>query len=464
MKISDLRELEYKKDSSEYFKHFKHMPLSTFLDSCADSQKGKHVRYDIISANPSDIISVAYDGTLIWQQCLKGVQSKSHQHPFEKLAKILGLMQPIDDDRFPFTGGLLGYWSYELGAVLEPELITAGKSIHNPPVMCIGLFWWALITDHQLKQTHIIFHPDIHSQTRLAVLSALDKPVSFEKKKFQLSKKFLPTISVSQYRTAFNRIQEYILSGDCYEVNLTQEFIAPYTGDSWEAYLHLRKVSPAPYSAFLAYPRMTILCHSPERFIQVNGRTVEANPIKGTIARGNTPEEDLANAKWLQSSQKDRSENLMIVDLLRNDLGKVCETGSVKVTSLFSLESYANVHHLASSITGRLPEKVDVFTLMSSVFPGGSITGAPKLRSMQIIRELEVSARSVYCGSIGYISCNNVMDTNIAIRTVVDYGEQLHCWGGGAIVADSTCEQEYEESVTKVKNLMNALNNHACCT
>ncbi|MDP0563535.1 MAG: aminodeoxychorismate synthase component I [Candidatus Endonucleobacter sp. (ex Gigantidas childressi)] len=464
MKISDLRELEYKKDSSEYFKYFKHMPLSTFLDSCADNYKGKHGRYDIISANPSDIISVTHDGTLIWQQCLNCDQSESHQHPFETLSKILGLMQPIDDDRFPFTGGLLGYWSYELGAVLEPERVTAKKSIHNPLVMCVGLFWWALITDHQLKQTHIIFHPDIHSQTRLAVLSALDQPATLKQKKFQLGRKFLPTISLGQYRVAFNRIQEYILAGDCYEVNLTQEFTAPYTGDSWEAYLQLRKVSPAPYSAFLAYPGMTILCHSPERFIKVHDRIVEARPIKGTIARGKTPEEDRANAQWLQSSQKDRSENLMIVDLLRNDLGRVCETGSVKVPSLFSLESYANVHHLVSSVTGRLPAEVDVFTLMSSVFPGGSITGAPKLRSMQIIQELEASARSVYCGSIGYISCNNVMDTNIAIRTLVAYGEQLHCWGGGAIVADSTCEQEYEESVEKVKNLMNALNNHVCCT
>ena len=186
-------------------------------------------------------------------------------------------------------------------------------------------------------------------------------------------------------------------------------------------------------------------------------RHVETHPIKGTRPRGKTEQEDRAHAEELQQCEKDRAENLMIVDLMRNDLGKICKTGSINVPRLFALESYANVHHLVSTVTGKLDEDHHALDVLFHAFPGGSITGAPKIRSMEIIRELEATARNIYCGSIGYISTDGQMDTSITIRSMIAQDNRMHCWGGGAIVADSDCEQEYQESVTKVKNLMHGL-------
>ncbi|WP_263079109.1 aminodeoxychorismate synthase component I [Endozoicomonas sp. Mp262] len=458
MKKLDLHQLDYREDSSQYFEYFRHMPLASYLDSCAMAHDSENGRFDIITAEPSDVITVTAEGEVVWDSRLAGGDEKRRYsaNPFDILSELFETLPPVANDDLPFTGGLLGFWAYELGTVLEPEKIKK-RADNNSPLMCVGLFWWALVTDHQQKKTTLVFHPDIDQKTYTTIINALKIPVEPCAEAFSLEEKFSASINYDQYQQAFSRIQDYIVAGDCYEVNLTQEFTAPYSGNSWLAYQHLRQVSPAPYSAYLAYPGLSILSHSPERFIRVTDRHVETFPIKGTIARGATPEEDITNANVLQNSEKDKSENLMIVDLLRNDLGKVCQTGSIKVPRLFALESYANVHHLVSSVTGTLSPETCVFELMASVFPGGSITGAPKIRSMEIIRELEPGARSVYCGSIGYISCNGRLDTNIAIRSLVDNGDRLHCWGGGAIVAESDCQLEYQESVTKVSNLMQAL-------
>ncbi len=456
MKTLNLLELDYQEDSSHYFEYFRHLPLASFLDSCAIGHNGDNGRYDIMTAEPSDIVTVSATGEIVWDNCLTGQQTTDHTDPFDMLSRLFSTIQTIDDSRFPFTGGVLGYWAYELCSLLEQEKIPARTS-QNAPLMCVGLFWWALITDHQLKQTTLVFHPDIDEKIRAKITQILAGTPTSKSESFSLHNQFVASIDSSQYRDSFDRIQDYILAGDCYEVNLTQEFTAPFSGDPWQAYKQLRHVSPAPYSAFLSFSGINVLSHSPERFIRVSDCHVETHPIKGTIARGKTAEQDILNAQKLQASEKDRSENLMIVDLLRNDLGKVCKTGSIRVPRLFALESYANVHHLVSSVTGVLPSETCVFGLMASIFPGGSITGAPKIRSMEIIRELESGPRSVYCGSIGYISCNGEMDISIAIRTLVDFGDKLHCWGGGAIVAESDCDQEYQESVTKVSNLMSAL-------
>lgn len=459
-----LQPLDYQEDSSLYFDYFRHMPLASYLDSCAMGHQGAQGRYDIITAEPSHTVTVSAQGQVTLENRLSGKRHQPDTAPFAALAQLQATMAAVDDKQLPFTGGLLGFWAYELGELLEPEKIKH-RSGSCAPLMCVGLFWWALVVDHQLKKAVLLFHPDIDPQIRSRVLTALEhghesRHNSHHEKKqghFCLKAPFTPAISYAQYQESFCRIQDYILAGDCYEVNLTQAFSAPYSGDSWLAYRRLRQVSPAPYSAFLAYPGLTVLSHSPERFIRVSDRLVETFPIKGTVARGKTTEEDQANARALQNSDKDKSENLMIVDLLRNDLGKVCEKGSIRVPRLFDLESYANVHHLVSAIEGTLEAKTSVFDLMASVFPGGSITGAPKIRAMEIIRELEPQARSVYCGTIGYISSNSHLDTSIAIRSLVDDGRSLCCWGGGAIVAESDCRMEYQESLTKVGNLMACL-------
>src|SRR5690606_18531048 len=237
----------------------------------------------------------------------------------------------------------------------------------------------------------------------------------------------------------------------------TQRFSAPCAADPLTAYQQLRQVCPTPFAAYLESPAHAVLSLSPERFIRVAEGQVATRPIKGTRPRGDTPEQDRALALELHSSPKDRAENLMIVDLLRNDLGRACVFGSVQVPELFSVESYPNVHHLVSSITGTLAPGQDALSLLAGAFPGGSITGAPKIRAMQIIEELEPVRRSLYCGSIGYIGCEGQMDMNIAIRSLVHQDDRLYCWGGGGIVADSDGEAEYQESLTKVRVLMESL-------
>jgi para-aminobenzoate synthetase component 1 len=258
----------------------------------------------------------------------------------------------------------------------------------------------------------------------------------------------------------FARIQRYITAGDCYQVNLAQRFSAPVAGDSWLAFQALRRLNPAPYSAYLNHPACRVLSSSPERFLEVRGGRVETKPIKGTRPRAAAPEADSALARELSESLKDRAENLMIVDLLRNDLGKVCAPGSVAVPRLFGLESFATVHHLVSTVIGRLADGLDAVALLRGAFPGGSITGAPKLRSMEIIEELEPHRRGLYCGAIGWLGFNGDMDTNIAIRTLVASEGEMRFWAGGGIVADSHADAEYQECLDKAAAMLRLLARH----
>ncbi|KEQ14141.1 aminodeoxychorismate synthase [Endozoicomonas montiporae] len=451
-------DLDYLADSSLWFERFLNERLPCFLDSGGSGYSESHSRYDIISANPWAVVAVDNQGqTNVTYHKTNTVTRHDQQCCFELLSQLLEQMTPVSGSHLPFTGGAMGFWGYELASVLESRRIASREM--QTPLMSVGLYHWALITDHELKKTHIVFHPDCSKPDREKVLALIDQQPDNQSATFKLTSNFKPSITKAEYEQAFNRIQDYILAGDCYEVNLTQEFTASYQGQSWAAYKKLRKVSPAPYSAYLSHPDFDILSHSPERFIKVLDRHVETHPIKGTRPRGTSDQEDRQHAEELLACEKDRAENLMIVDLLRNDLGKICKTGSIKVPRLFGLESYANVHHLVSTVTGELDEEHQALDALFHAFPGGSITGAPKIRSMEIIRELEASARNIYCGSIGYISTDGQMDTSITIRSLIAQNNRLHCWGGGAIVADSDCEQEYQESVTKVKNLMHGLEN-----
>ncbi len=462
MKTLTILELEYKNDTSLYFEHFIHLPYPCFLDSslfdgkqavCKDHSS----RYDIMTAAPERHFTFTTDGDLIIEDLVQQkTEILSAAEPFSQLSNRLHHMSKVDNAGLPFVGGMVGFWGYELCEHLEPGRI-AHRDI-STPLMSVGLYQWALISDHKERRACLVFHPDISASWKTDILKAID-PTRRQSgsSPFKLLNKFTPTQTPAEYQSAFQQIQDYITAGDCYEVNLTQRFTAPFSGNAWEAFKKLRTVAKAPYSAFISRPDLTILSHSPEQFIRLEHGHVSTKPIKGTRPRGRTAEEDRAIAEELQHSQKDQSENLMIVDLLRNDLGKVCKTGTVSVPRLFALESYANVHHLVSTIKGQLKCDHDAFDLLRSTFPGGSITGAPKIRSMEIIRELEPVARTVYCGSIGYISCDGNMDTSITIRTILAKDGELHCWGGGAIVADSDCESEYQESITKVRNLMNTL-------
>jgi para-aminobenzoate synthetase component 1 len=262
----------------------------------------------------------------------------------------------------------------------------------------------------------------------------------------------------TEYLAAVERVREYIFAGDIFQANLSQRFEAPTDESAWSFYARLRKRNAAPFAAFVDFPEVVVVSASPERFLHVDARGhVETRPIKGTRPRGFGPEHDAALGQALAESAKDRAENLMIVDLMRNDLSRVCAPRSVHVSEMFSLEHYATVHHLVSTVVGDLSSGTDAIDVLRAAFPGGSITGAPKLRAMEIIAELEPSRRGVYCGSIGYWGVTGELDTNIAIRTAVFQNGRVYFSAGGGIVADSNPEHEYLETLDKARAMIDAL-------
>lgn len=435
-----LSEVTYQADPLPRLISLRGLGSPVLLDSADNrSQLG---RYSILSAAPAEQIEST--GNL--------------DDVFSKLRDALRTLGPArwpNAQPLPFGAGALGYLSYDLARELE-DLPTTAKADIQLPNLSLGIHLWSLVTDHLLQRCWLVCHPALPAAQRIELLEHL-KSAQPSLQPFQLQAPFHAEQSKTDYSHAFDRIQRYIHAGDCYQINLAQRFSTRFKGDPLEAYRQLRKASPTPFSAYLETPHGALLSLSPERFLQLRDRQIEARPIKGTRARGNTPEEDQVLAAELQHCAKDRAENLMIVDLLRNDLGRSCVPGSIRVPELFGLESYPNVHHLVSSVTGTLRPDQDAIDLLRNTFPGGSITGAPKIRAMQIIEELEPVRRSLYCGGVGYIGCEGQMDFNIAIRSLICTNQQIYCWGGGGIVADSDVDAEYQETLTKISNLLSAL-------
>ena len=436
-----------------------------FLDSgqLLDASTGKpgsqFGRYDIITAQP--FINLITRG-VITEIIQNGAQTSSEDDPFLILKNLLQDYQ-APKSHYPFSGGALGYFAYDLGRRLETLASTIMPE--SIPDMMIGVYDWVIIVDHRDKRTELVSHC-LHSST-IPKLDALQKlfnlpyqiaeKIAAAKTEFSVNSPVKVNFTPHQYAKAFNKIEQYINNGDCYQVNLAQRFSASVAGNSWQAYKKLREISPAPFMAYMNLPLnpieyFQVLSNSPERFLQTDGTHVETRPIKGTRPRSKDPEEDLANAQTLLNSEKDRAENVMIVDLLRNDLGKNCEIGSVKTTHLFQLQSFANVHHLVSIVIGKIKQGATEIDMLRGCFPGGSITGAPKLRAMQIIEELEPNRRGLYCGAIGYVAFDGNMDTNIAIRTAVICKNELSFYAGGGIVADSQASTEFNEILDKASN------------
>ncbi|GAA5130620.1 hypothetical protein GCM10023212_40590 [Luteolibacter yonseiensis] len=268
---------------------------------------------------------------------------------------------------------------------------------------------------------------------------------------------FTPLSSREKFTSGVARIKEWIAAGHIYQANLSQAFTATVRGDLFPLYETLREASPAPMAAYLDLGGREILSSSPETFLKISGRGIETRPIKGTRPRFPDPDEDRRSAYELQTSAKEISELVMITDLLRNDLGQVCEFGSVEVAEMLRLETLAQVHHLVSTVTGTLRPEIDTLAALAACFPGGSITGAPKKRAMEIIQEIEAAPRGVYCGAIGWIGRNGESSLNIAIRTLVRSGEQLIYQVGAGIVADSDPEKEYEETLHKAAGIRLAI-------
>jgi len=426
-------ELAYRSDAGDYFSAIADLPWAAWLDS------GGMSRYDILTAAPQYVV--------VPEAGMGG-------DPFGKLRVELGTQLDAVEG-IPFAGGALGYWSYDL-ARRTMNLPSIARDAERLPDMAVGMYDWALVLDHQLKTARLVSHRRYSETVALLpqILERLKNGMPSPPIGFQVQGRIASNFSRDSYRVAFGAVQAYLQAGDCYQVNLAQRFSAQASGDALGAYFELRSMSPAPYSAFLNLPQAQILCASPERFLSVRSGHVETKPIKGTRPRGKDAQSDLRLAEELRLHPKDRAENLMIVDLLRNDLGKSCAPGSVRVPKLFEVESYANVHHLVSTVEGELAEGCDALDLLRDCFPGGSITGAPKRRAMQIIEELESNRRGVYCGAIGYVGFDGNMDTNIAIRTLVYSEGEIRCWAGGGLVADSQCDAEYQETLDKASAML----------
>ncbi len=443
MPICSIHPLPYRADPGFYFGAISRAPGAVLLD--AGRPAAQRGRYDLISAWPLAELTPGRDetGTDFLQRLRVSLNG-------------LGEAETPADVELPFAGGLIGYLGYDFGRRLEQLPQTAIDDLDLADAR-FGLYPWALISDHLLGTSQLLFHPRLDEAERRRLLTLFEQVQPSAAQPFELLSAFRADLDADDYRQALERIQAYIQAGDCYQVNFSQRFRAPYRGDPWTAYQALRTACPTPFSGYQTLPDGAIISLSPERFLQVSRGQVETRPIKGTRPRDSDPARDADYADDLLGSLKDRAENLMIVDLLRNDLGRSCAIGSVRVPELFALESYPNVHHLVSSVTGELAPGKDALDLIAGSFPGGSITGAPKIRAMQIIDELESTRRALYCGSLLYLDVRGEMDSSIAIRSLLAKDGQLSCWGGGGIVADSDWQAEYQESITKVKVLLETL-------
>ena len=432
-------EIPYSPDTGVRFAVFATEPWSILLDSGSPhGQRGR--RYDIFAAAP--FVTLTTRGAWTEITTREGT-TRSEENPFALLKRHLGPPETRKTN-LPFAGGAMGYFSYDLGRRLERLPSRAVYDI-TLPEMAVGLYDWAVVVDHRHRRAWLVSWGRDEQSTEEweRVREAVERPTPPPHRlPFRVLSPVRSNLDKAAYAEAFRRIKHYIREGDCYQVNLAQRFSARVEGDAWGAYRQLQTLNPAPFSAFMNLPDGAVLCSSPERFLQVLEGTVETRPIKGTRPRSPYEARDRALAVELRQSPKDQAENLMIVDLLRNDLGKNCAIGSVKVPKLFAVESYTTVHHLVSTITGQLAPGKHALDLLAGCFPGGSITGAPKLRAMEIIEELEPHRRSVYCGAIGYMGFDGAMDTNIAIRTLVYHAGWMHCWAGGGIVMDSELEAE----------------------
>lgn len=421
-------------------------PGVAYLDSAADNHHNSN--FSVFAWSPLYTLKADLFVTNVFQQ--DNLIETSEDDPLALVQRYLDHVPNIESE-LPFQGGAIGYWDYEFGGRYE-SLPTARNQDITLPNMFVGIYDQFLLLDPVSNQVTFVSHRETAESTFNALQQLAKQQNSISN--FKLQSEWQSNMSLTDYQTKFNQIQAYLLAGDCYQINLAQRFSAKYQGDEWQAYLKLRESNAAPFSSFIRLQEGAVLSVSPERFLQVQSGVVETKPIKGTRPRSTDAELDKQNANDLQNAEKDRAENLMIVDLLRNDLSKVAEPGSVSVPQLFAIESFPAVHHLVSTVTAKIRPPYTAIDLLRGAFPGGSITGAPKIRAMEIIHELEPDPRSVYCGAIGYIQPNGDMDTNITIRTLVCNQQTIYCWAGGGIVADSKCDEEYQETLDKVNRIL----------
>jgi para-aminobenzoate synthetase component 1 len=483
-------------DPAEVCARFLDLPFLLFLDSAAHQHTD--AQYSFLTADPVSLVRSKGATTEIrhgpggsWEE-VSGDALKVARAllPSQPVAAISGVP--------PFQGGLAGYIGYDWGAVLERLPPTRYDDLSIPDVI-LGLYDWVVAWDHRIGTAWLISTgmPETGSarerraRERMDLVrerlggrrgsgaggqrarKGADPHAVAAHPPHRLAAPSYPVTGIDGaadiglrstfthrgYLDAVGRVREYIVAGDIFQANLSQRFQSSLPEAPFDLYRRLRHRNPAPFAAYLDFGELAVLSASPERFLRLDQerRLVETRPIKGTRPRGLGPMHDAALGRALAESEKDRAENVMIVDLLRNDLSRVCRPGTVRVPELFALEHHPTVHHLVSTVVGELEPSADAFDLIRAAFPGGSITGAPKVRAMEIIAELEPTQRGVYCGSIGYLSATGAMDTSIVIRTYLALRGQVYFQAGGGIVADSDPELEYRETLDKARGLIETL-------
>jgi para-aminobenzoate synthetase component 1 len=446
------------KDPLRYAAALHTLPYTLFFDSA--DRAHPQARYSFIAFLPFETIESKGSRVTVTN---KDQQLSFIGDPFHIVQQRLDIWKEagvLNDlglpDLPPFQGGAAGCFGYDLARQVE-RLPSKAQDDKSMPDMMVGLYDQVLAFDHQKNRAWFITHADtedrakarFHHLRKLTDVAPEIQPQSAEAD-------FAPELMRHEYESRIARVIDYVHAGDIFQANLSQRFVAdmPRGFDAYAHYLHLRAVSPAPFAAYMNFGAIKLASASPERFLKLENWQVETRPIKGTAPRHADPEQDARAAQKLQDSEKDRAENAMIVDLLRNDLSKVCQDHSVDVPVLCGLESFAQVHHLVSVVKGMLNAGRTPLDLLRACFPGGSVSGAPKVRAMEIIEELEDNRRGPYCGALGYIGVGGAMDTNIVIRTLVHNGSRTCFNVGGGIVADSNPAAEYEETLAKAKGLL----------
>ncbi|MDO5344818.1 MAG: aminodeoxychorismate synthase component I [Lachnospiraceae bacterium] len=428
---------------------------AVFLDSSLNNQLG---RYSIIALNP-------------YLKLVKGEQFTVNQEvcreSFEDFVRrYLKTHREENKTDLPLTSGAIGYFSYDYGRKKEGVSARYGKDVDIPDSILI-FYDNFIIEDH--KKSRLFLIANDHGQTCEAGMEELCKlmELAWEKESCGEIREEMDSVRQNaavtanfkkeDYMDAVQRMIHYIIEGDIYIANMTQQLQIKSDVPPYEMFQKLRKSNPSPFGGYFNYGNFQVVCASPERFLQMRKGRIQTRPIKGTRKRGSTPQEDAALRLELEQSEKDKSELLMIVDLERNDLNRVCIPGSVQVTELFAVETYATVFHLISNVVGTLRPELTVMDLLEAAFPGGSITGAPKLRAMELIDELEHGRRNLYTGSMGYLSLDGDCDFNIVIRTSLYQNGIYHLGVGGGITYESELEFEYEETLQKAKALLEVL-------
>ena len=439
-------------------RQFADAPQLFVFDSARQDQRG---RYSFLTADPMQ--------SWVVDQAVFGAD------PFRQLRSILPQERAYTLSGLPpFQGGIAGLLGYELGQCWE-RLPQSDVNEFEIPAAIFGLYDWVIAWDHRTGQAWIVVQPLGRSVAKVEgrlnwikerLCSApTNLPTFYTEPRGPLTsmhllpgtQNVLSNSSKDEYLAAVQRVIDYIYAGDIFQANLSQRLLARTSEHPLQTYLRLREANPAPFGGYIQHADWAVLSSSPEQFLEVRGNRVRTRPIKGTRQRRGEPQLDLLRQDELRESEKDHAENVMIVDLLRNDLSRVCQPGSIAVPELCTVETYETVSHLVSEVTGELEEGHDFWDLLTATFPGGSITGAPKVRAMEIIAELEQVARGPYCGSMFYLSCDGAADSNILIRTMTARGGWLQFPVGGGIVAASRPEAEYAETLHKAQGMLRAI-------